>query len=173
MRKVGERHVLDYHLNFLFSETFPFFPFQVGIDFSQPHGNSFSLVGFLRKILNTYDISPSPYFFISSCPLLFSCCFSFLLGHTDIFFFRFSLADQFPLLMVCALLSIQLGAFILLCSLIMLSQLCFLSKTLRILWHVPLCCRPNSSNKGQFVTETYENYINFNLNFTLEKPQWG
>lgn len=59
------------------TKHFLFFPFQVGIDFSQPHGNRFLLIRFLRKALNIYDISPSPYIFIFSCPLLSFVLFCF------------------------------------------------------------------------------------------------
>lgn len=49
-----------------------------------------------------------------------------------------------------------------------------LSKAFRILWEILLCCRPNNNSyKGQFLTETCKNYINFHLNFTWEKPQRG
>lgn len=85
VREVGERHVLDYHLNFLFNKIFPFFPFQVGVDYSQPRDESFLLVRFFGKALNTFDISHSLYIFISSCPLLsFVFCFAFLLYITDV-----------------------------------------------------------------------------------------
>lgn len=62
MREVGERQVLDCHLNFLSNKAFHFFPFQAGMDFSQLHGNSFSLVSFFKK-----DVKYLYFFF----PILF------------------------------------------------------------------------------------------------------
>lgn len=77
VREVGERHVLDCHLNFLSNKAFHFFPFQVGIDFSQPHGNSFSLVSFFKKDIKY--LSSSLYFFYILLSFAFFCvlfCFS-------------------------------------------------------------------------------------------------
>lgn len=120
------------HLNLLFNKTFPFFPF-IGIDFPQPHGYSFLLVRFLRKTLNIYDISPSLYFFISSCHILsfmlfcfspwYYCCINpstYRYFFLPIFFSR-SVPSSHD---VCTA-GIQLRALILLYSLIMLSQLFF------------------------------------------------